>query len=140
MMLLEARKTQRRGVADDLRECARVIREHGWCQHVLRDSTGRLCAMGAIAITAGMTISANNQLMGIESGSTAAFRYRTMAMALAGYLTRHGLESAGQIPAWNDRTPGLSADDVAATFEKCAAEREESAAVASGSRPEFYLG
>jgi hypothetical protein len=49
---------------ENLLKAAQYIREHGWCQHRMEDTDGRVCLVGAIKRTLGMSL--DSLVFGIE--------------------------------------------------------------------------
>jgi len=124
-------------VADDLREVARIIERDGWCRWNLKDPSGRVCLLGAMARLTGILDERTGDLMGrlYRTLSPAAesgwYRYRAMVHALAAYLLVHHLDDSGSIPRFNDNTVA-DGNEARAVLEKCAAECEEHGGMIQG--------
>lgn len=77
---------------------AEYMEEHGWCQHGMFDSEGRVCAQGALLAAVGVTPSATC------FSNVAYSSYRKAAEAFTEYLLRRPERENGKwgIVNWND--------------------------------------
>lgn len=91
-----------------LMKAAEIIRERGWCQNRFEDSAGRVCAMGALKVAAGMPA----DIMGAVL-PPAAFKARDR---LQNHLNGRGPHK------WNDDAD-RTADEVIAALESAALAR-----------------
>lgn len=98
--------------ADDLRESARYIDTHGWCQGALRMPTGEVCALGAIMAVTG------------DWHTDEAVRSRGAAGTLILWLEK--TQDHRQVADWNN-APSMTQADVTSGLEKAAAWLEEQA-------------
>lgn len=105
--------------AATLRLAAGVIRENGWIQGSYSFG-GKVCANGAMAKAYGSWSFSSVQ------DAFAEFLYRestTVQSYRDGGYPRYGDGPPGEICAWNNE-PAQTADNIAATMERCAAELE----------------
>lgn len=116
-------------IADDLRGGAQYVRDHGWSRTQMRDSQGRVCAMGGIRCHVG-----SPQYIAITDWNERDFG---AAFALAKHLqpdlfeidwddSKRRIYAFSVISRWNDQR-AEGAEEVVTTMEKLAAKIEEDA-------------
>lgn len=122
--------------AADLRGAADVIRERGWHQGSLIGRGGRVCAVGALSIQAGVLGLMQAGVPGEMCAEPVQARFdrvessRKALCEVLGlkvfYIHQGDMYNGDQVPDWND-AEGRTVDDVLNGLEKAAIWAEEQA-------------
>lgn len=100
---------------DWLRDAAEYIGEHGWTQGKMRESTGAVCAMGALCMTA----NGGTETIHRDSLWGEAVTALGDVAGVAVIRTGPGWFGVNGVPKWND-APERTAEEVVLTFKRAA--------------------
>lgn len=105
-----------------LRRASDILGERGWCQGLMEDAQGRVCAMGAFAAALDEAILMPLDAEQEEFASALDRRadiHIEFVKAFARAAGLHYDSNSNPIPEWNDRT-GRSVEDVVLAMKRAA--------------------